>query len=198
MKSYEGIIFPNATFPDAPYKTVPVTLNNTILTEYIPALDKALPTATKGLRCLLIAMTHQEGFRPGTRAYRTNNPGNIGNTDSGSNKGLKTLEDGIKLQVQYMADIIAGKKAAYPIGGDVLLKPYFSPEIAKNAKVYGMDPHLPGYHFTFTGQLDQFVKIYSTGARASNYYINTIVSYFKLNGLHITPQSKLSDIITMN
>jgi hypothetical protein len=60
-----------------------------------------------------------------------------------------------------------------------------------------MSPYLPGYQFTFTGQLDQFVKIYSTGARAGNSYINTIVSYFQMNGLSIQPQSKLQDIVKM-
>lgn len=195
-EKYKGVTFPDSTFPDAPYKTVKVVLNPTIVNEYIPALQRALPAGPKGLHLLLTAMTHQEGFKPGTRAYRTNNPGNIGNTDSGANKQLARLEDGILLQAQYINDIIAGKKSAYPMGKEVTIKPYFSEEIAKNPQ-YGLPAHLPGYKFTFTGQLDQYVKIYSTGARATNSYINTIVSYFKDNGLTITPASKLQDIIKM-
>lgn len=192
---YKGVYFPDATFPDDPYKTVSVKLNDTIRNEYIPALDRALPAATKGLKCLLIAMTHQEGFRPGTRAYRTNNPGNIGNTDSGANKKLGTLEDGIRLQAQFIQDIAAGLKKNYPLGKLVDIKPFYSPEIAANPG-YGLPPYLPGYKFTYTGQLNQFLKLYSTGARATNSYLNVIISYFSANGLSIKPESKLEDIIS--
>lgn len=197
-KSYAGVTFEGATFPDSPYKDIPVTLNDTIKNEYLPALNTALPTASKGLKLLLTAMTHQEGFKAGTRSYRTNNPGNIGNVDSGANKKIATLEDGIKLQAQFIQDIIDGKKKAFPMNQPVLIKPYYSPEIAKNEKVYGMNPNLPGYHFTFTGQLDQYVKIYSTGARASNSYLNTIISYFNHNGLIITPTTTIQEIIHMD
>ena len=195
-KDYTDVIFPDATFPDSPYKNVKVTLNDTMINEYIPALNRALPDAQRGLRLLLIAMTVQEGFNKGTRSYKTNNPGNIGNTDTSANKSLPKLEDGIKLQADYIADIIAGKRKAYPMGKEVFIKPYFSPEIAKNPQ-YGLNPNLPGYKFTFTGQLDQFVKIYSTGARATNSYLNAIVSYFAANGLTITPQTTLQDIVLM-
>jgi len=195
-EKYIGVTFPGSTFPDASYKTVNVVLNPTIINEYIPALQRALPNGPKGFHLLLTAMTHQEGFKAGTRSYRTNNPGNIGNTDSGANKTLAKLEDGILLQAQYVNDIIAGKKSAYPMGKEVTIKPFFSEEIAKNPQ-YGLPANLPGYKFTFTGQLDQYVKIYATGARATNSYINTIVSYFKANGLTITPESTLQDIIKM-
>ncbi len=195
-EKYKGVTFDGSTFPDMPYKTVTVTLNSTILNEYIPALKRALPTALQGLYLLLTAMTQQEGFRKGTRSYRTNNPGNIGNTDMGANKTLVTLEDGILLQANYLHDIIAGKKTAYPMGKEKIIPPFYSAEIAKNPQ-YGLPAYLPGYKFIFTGQLDQYVKIYSTGARVTNSYINTIVSYFAAHGLTITPESKLQDIITM-
>ena len=83
------------------------------------------------------------------------------------------------------------------MGRKKLIKPYFSKEIAKHTKLYGMSPYVPGYTFRFTGQLDQFVKIYSTGARAGNGYVNMIISYFKKNGMHITPKSRIQDIIKM-
>jgi hypothetical protein len=54
---------------------------------------------------------------------------------------------------------------------------------------------VPGYDFTFTGQLDQFVKIYSTGARAGNGYLSMIISFFNQNGISIGPDSKIQDII---
>ena len=58
-----------------------------------------------------------------------------------------------------------------------------------------MSPYVPGYDFIFTGQLDQFVKIYATGARAGNSYLSMILSYFKKNGIYITQHSKIQDII---
>ena len=165
--------------------------------EYIPALSQAIPGGTKGLYSLLTIMTFKEGFRKGTRSYNTNNPGNIGNTDSGANKPLPTLADGIKLQQSYIQGIVNGTNKSYPMNQPVFIKPFYSEEIARNAKLYGMSPWLPGYKFVFTGQIDQFVKIYSTGARGGNSYINTIVSYFKICGLNITPESKIQDLILM-
>jgi hypothetical protein len=45
--------------------------------------------------------------------------------------------------------------------------------------------------------LDQFVKIYSTGARGGNSYLSMIVSYFNQNGLSIKPESKIQDVIKL-
>ncbi len=199
MKNYKGVIFEGSTFPHSPYKIVSVKLNSTIVNEYLPALHTALPTATKGLQYLLTAMTHQEGFKSGTRSYKYRNPGNIGNTDQGKNVPYPTLEDGIKAQANYIEQVAAGNKKAYPLGNELFLKPSFSQEIHDNQKTYGLgDGNIPGYKFTYIGQLDQFVKIYSTGARLSNNYLNVIVSYFAQNGLTITPESTLQDIINMN
>ena len=77
-------------------------------------------------------MAQKEGFYKGTRSYKYNNPANIGNTDSGANKGFKTLKDGIEYQFNFLINIANGKSKAYQIGKDVFLKPYYSPEIAKN------------------------------------------------------------------
>lgn len=165
--------------------------------EYLPALQTAMGSQAKGFRLLCTIMAHKEGFKKGTRSYRTNNPGNIGNTDSGQNKSNRTLVDGILMQQNYILNIVNGKSAAFPMGKQKTIAPYFSPEIAKNAKNYGMNPFLPGYNFVFTGQLDQFVKIYSTGARGGNGYLSMIISYFNQNGMPITAESKLQDIIKM-
>lgn len=194
---YKDITINGSTFPDAPIRTnLNIKLNSTVRNEYLPAIEKALVDEEIGFRLLLTAMTHKEGFRAGTRSYRTNNPGNIGNTDSGANQGFPTLEDGILAQKHYILNIVEGKSSAFPLGKPKVIKPYFSPEIDRNPQ-YGLPPYLPGYSFTFTGQLDQFVKIYSTGARAGNSYLSTIISYFKQNGLDITPESKIQDIIRM-
>lgn len=195
-KSYKGITIDGSTFPDSPYQKVNVKLNSTIINEYLPALNAALPNEPKGLKLLMTAMTHQEGFKAGTRSYRTNNPGNVGNLDNGQNKPFKTLQEGIIAQAEHLKAIAEGKKKAYPLNKPVKLEPYFSPEIAANPQ-YGLPAYLPGYSFTYTGQLDQFIKIYSTGARATNSYLNVIVSYFSNNGLTMTPESKLQDIIQL-
>jgi len=194
-EKYTNVVFDGSTFPDDKYKTVSVILNDTIKNEYLPALEK-LPYS-KGLKLLMTAMTHMEGFRKGSRSYRTNNPGNVGNTDSGANKKLLTLSDGIQLQADHLKKIAEGKSKFYPLGKLVMLKPFYSPEIAKNPQ-YGLPANLPGYKFIYTGKLDQFIKIYSTGARVTNVYINTIVSYFAANGIVITPEDKLIDIIEID
>ena len=194
---YKDTTITGSTFPDAPIRTTQkVNLNSTLKKEYLPAINKIMANELLGFRYLLIAMTHKEGFRAGTRSFKNNNPGNIGNTDSGANKKFDSLEDGILAQKHYMLNIVNGKSSAFPMGKLKVIKPYYSPEIARNPQ-YGLPPYLPGYSFTFNGQLDQFVKIYSTGARAGNSYLSTIISYFHQNGLEITAESKLQDVIRM-
>lgn len=193
---YKDVTIKGSNFPDKPIKNnLSVKLTNEMINEYLPSLDKAMSDQVRGFKLLCTIMAQKEGFYAGTRSYKTNNPGNIGNTDSGANKKNNTLIDGILLQKNYILDIVGGKHSAYPMGKTKLIKPYYSPEIAKNAKSYGMSPYVPGYEFTFTGQLDQFVKIYSTGARAGNGYLSMIVSYFKMNGIDISGESKIQDVI---
>lgn len=189
LTKYKDVVFQGSTFPDDPYKVISVKLNPEILNTYIPAIEKI--GLCEPLKRFLTAMTYMEGFRKGSRSYRTNNPGNIGNTDLGQNRVIPDLKSGILLQAQFIQDIAQGKKKAYPLGKEVFLKPYYSPEIAKNQKTYGIPPYLPGYKFTYTGQLDQFIKIYSTGARVTNVYLNTVCSY---SG--VTPTTRLIELFT--
>ena len=93
--------------------------------------------------------------------------------------------------------IANGKSKAYQIGKDVFLKPYYSPEIAKNQKTYQLEPYCPGYKFKYTGQLDQFIKIYSTGARQKNMYLSLIISYFNNMGIKITEETTLKELIEL-
>lgn len=195
---YKGVTIQGSHFPDKPIKSnLSVKLTKEMANEYLPALEKAMKDESRGFKLLCTIMAQKEGFYKGTRSYKTHNPGNIGNTDSGANKKNHTLIDGILLQKKYILEIVNGTHKAYPMGKKKVIKPYYSPEIAKHAKSYGMSPYVPGYEFTFTGQLDQFVKIYSTGARAGNSYLSMIVSYFKMNGIDITSESKIQDIIKM-
>jgi len=195
-EKYKGVTITGSTFPDSPYNNnVRISFTDEMVKEYIPEINKVMANYPRGFKLLLIIMAQKEGFYKGTRSYRTNNPGNIGNTDLGANKQLPTLGSGILAQKEYIEKIISGKHKAYPMGKKVVIAPYYSPEIARNSRSYGMSPWLPGYKFTFTGQLDQFVKIYSTGARGGNSYINMIVSFFKNHGIEIKPESKIQDII---
>lgn len=197
-ETYRGVTIMGSVFPDKPVKsTLTIRLNKDLVNEYLPVLDVVMMNDPKGFQLLCTIMAYKEGFRKGTRSYKTNNPGNIGNTDSGANKHNGTLESGIRMQRGYILKVIKGKHGAYPMGKRKLIKPYYSPEIAKHSKLYGMSPYVPGYDFIFTGQLDQFVKIYATGARAGNSYLSMIISYFKKNGIDINAQSKLQDIINM-
>lgn len=190
---YKDKTFQGSVFPGQPVSNkVKIGFTPEIENEYIPVIQKMkIPT---GLKLLCTVMASQEGFTKKSRSYRTNNPGNIGNTDSGNNKAIATLADGIKLQVNFISGIVKGTNKNYPMGKQVDIKPYFSPEIAKHQKTYGLSPYLPGYSFLFTGQLDQFIKIYSTGARATNTYLSLIVSYFASNNIPITAQSTLGEI----
>lgn len=197
-EKYKGVTIQGSHFPDKPISyNSRIRLNSEMVKEYLPAMEKAMVGTNKGFKLLVTIMAYKEGFRKGTRSYRHNNPGNIGNTDSGANHSVNSLLNGVLLQKEYVESIVAGEHRAYPMGRRKSIKPYFSKEIAKHTKLYGMSPYVPGYNFTFTGQLDQFVKIYSTGARAGNGYVNMIISYFKKNGIYITPQSKIQDIIKM-
>ena len=197
-EKYRGVVIQGSVFPDKPITwNSRIRLNSEMTNEYLPAMEKAMVGMTKGFKLLVTIMAYKEGFRKGTRSYRYNNPGNIGNTDSGANHIVDSLLSGVLLQKGYIESIVDGEHRAYPMNRKKIIKPYFSKEIAKHTKLYGMSPYVPGYSFTFTGQLDQFVKIYSTGARAGNGYVNMIISYFKRNGIYITPQSRIQDIIKM-
>ena len=192
-EKYKDKVIQGSVFPDKPVlNNMKVVFSPEIQNEYIPTIEK-MP-APKGLKLLCTIMAQQEGFKKGTRSYRTHNPGNIGNTDSGQNKVINTLDDGINLQIKYLAGIINGTNKNYPVGKQVNIPPYYSKEIAAHEASYQLSPWLPGYTFIFTGQLDQFVKIYSTGARATNSYLSLIVSYFAIKGIPITAQTTLEDL----
>lgn len=192
-EKYKGTTIYGSEFPDKPIlNNVKISFNDEILKEYIPAIEKM--DISRGLKLLLIVMTDHEGFKVGTRSYRTNNPGNIGNTDSGANVKLASLTVGIQRQIDYFTKIIEGNSKTYPMNKKVVIKPYYSAEIAKNQKTYQMSPYVPGYNFIFTGQLNQFIKIYSTGARAGNSYLSEIISFFKNHGIEITSKTTLQEI----
>jgi len=195
---YKDVVFQGSVFPDAPVRTnLSVKLNDSMTNIYLPAMERALAGSPKGLKLLCTVMASHEGFYPGSRSFRTNNPGNIGNTDAGTNVSITNLDAGIVRQRDYINRIVQGKNTSYPIGKTKLIPSFYSQEIADNPQ-YGLPAWLPGYNFVFTGQLDQFVKIYSTGARAGNSYLSTILSYLIANGINVTASSTLAEVISDN
>ena len=200
-EKYKNVTIKGSVFPDDPIRNdVKITLNKEIINEYLPVVDRIFIGHRTGLQLLCIIMAYKEGFRNGknpTRAYKHNNPGNIGNKDSGKNQSFKSLLDGVVRQFSYIQDVATGDDENYPLGKRKVIKPYYSKEVAKHTKLYGISPWLPGYDFIYTGQLDQFIKIYATGPRASNKYMSMIISYFKLNGFDIGPESKIIDIVQL-
>lgn len=198
MSIYKNMIIQGSVFSGSPINDeVKISFSDELLKKYIPALNETVDESMAGLKALMTIMTSKEGFYKGTRSFKTNNPGNIGNTDSGSNSKFDKLEDGVEAQMEYVLRVANGKHPMYPIGKLKKIAPFYSKEIAANQKTYGLDPYLPGYRFIYTGQLDQFVKIYSTGARGGNSYLSMITSYFKNLGIHVTPQTTLKEIINI-
>jgi hypothetical protein len=194
---FQDLIIQGSDAPtqDKSKDSITISFSNEIINKYIPAWNKLV--APKGIKLLALIMAQKEGFESGTRAYRYNNPGNIGNTDSGANKGFKTLEEGISYQLNFLTGIAKGTNKNFPLGKQVFLKPYYSEEIAKNQKTYKLEPYCPGYKFSYSGKLSEFIKIYSTGARQKNTYLSLIRSYFKNNGYTITDSTTLKEILEL-
>jgi hypothetical protein len=83
------------------YEPQTVTKSENIKNKYEPALNKTFPTLSKGIKLLMQAQVQLEGFTPGTVAYRSNNPGNVGTETSTKPPRIKkynTLEEGIQAQ----------------------------------------------------------------------------------------------------
>ena len=166
-----------------------IILNKTMTNEYLPKIKK-MKGYTNGVKLLAIIMAQKEGFAAGTKSYTTNNPGNIGNTDSGATKNIKTLEDGIKLQLDYIKKVGKGEHTAYPLNKEKNIKPYYSPATTN---------YEPGYKFIYTGMIEQYVKIYATGARSGNSYITMIVSWYIQNGYNwVTEKTTIAQLIEQN
>lgn len=162
-----------------------VSVSQTIKNEYLPALEKAVPTGRKGIKLLMTAQTQMEGFKPGTKSYRTNNPGNIGNTDNGGTRGFASLEKGILGQYDYTVGVALNQNKNYKLGARI-----------KRSSIYDRDSNetYPGIDFKYTGTLDQYLQIYSTGARKYDTYLNLVIGYFAKNGITITGDTTLKEI----
>lgn len=166
-----------------------------LIGRYIPELDRIASNEKIGLKLLALSMTYMEGYikrdNEGNKSvsYATNNPGNIGNTDDGKRKYCKTLEEGINLQIGYIKDVAYGRDKNYPLDRIKKHEPYYSDELKK---------YVPGFIFLYEGTLEQFLKIYATGPRDNNNYLNTVLTFFEtyMPGT-VTPKTKIKDIINM-
>jgi hypothetical protein len=91
----------NAPYNGFTYQSV--SKSQTVANVYEPALNRIAPSIglSRGLKLLITAQTQLEGFAPGTVAYRTNNPGNVG-TDTSLNppriNSFPSLDKGIEAQ----------------------------------------------------------------------------------------------------
>ena len=190
-----------------------IQANSDVKEKIVPILDGWLAAGeiTRGMHALIMVHAIKEGYSPGTRAYRYNNPGNVGNTDEGANKGFDTVEDGLRHLKDYINRVASGQSSAYRFGPKTI-EPYYSQEIEDNRATYQMSPYLPGYEFEYSGQIDQYVKIYATSARQDNSYLSMIISYFNMvdspsatSGRspgqavgNLQPDSKIQDIINLS
>lgn len=197
----KNTIFTNASFPyeisKNATKGVLFKYENQadLIGRYIPELDRITSDEKIGLKLLALAMTYMEGYIKRDKngnmsvSYSTNNPGNIGNTDDKRRHSCKNLEEGINLQINYIKDVAYGIQKNYPLGKIKSHPPYYSKELKKI---------VPGYIFLYEGTLEQFLKIYATGPRDNNNYLNVVLTFFEtyMPG-KITPKTKIKDIINM-
>lgn len=158
------------------FSTGDFMVSNTIKTVLQPALVKA--NVSKGLKYLIEAQARKEGFEPGFRAFRNNNPGNLVDStlertkfgailEPANSKGERrfakfpSLETGIEAQADYIKRIIAGDHKAYP-----------------------KDP-----------TLEKYISIYAPAIENNTgKYISDIIDFFKQNNEFITKDTHLSEI----
>lgn len=166
-------------------KTVNIDPNGskgkTFLNEYRPAFPAG---STKGYQGILEGQVWVEGYRPGTVAYSSNNPGNIGtNTNAGAYRVNKfnTLTEGIQAQINLLDRVIAGTSNNYP--ADPTLYEYIT----------RYDP--PCFRNKTT---NQFERTKSTPEEVSS-YTNIVLAFLRELGITgVDGNTKLSVIVSKN
>jgi hypothetical protein len=119
---YKNVTLEGMSFPDQTVNSnLKISMGATIMKEYYPIIKDL--NYSKGLKLLAIVMANKEGFTTTSRSYKTNNPGNIGNTDSGANNTFKTLKDGIIGQLEYLTKVANNQHSAYKFGPKTI-KPF--------------------------------------------------------------------------
>ncbi len=168
-------------------KSSKVSINSSVKDKILPIINSSSykSSYTKGHRMFALVWAQKEGFKPGSRSYRTNNPGNIGNTDSGKNREISTLQEGMDLLMDFIKKASEGN-TKYGKGwsfGEKEISPNWSNEIANNPQTYKrVNGCLPGYKGNYQGQLGFFTKRYATFSRVSNGSLGRLITIFELNG----------------
>ena len=172
-----------------------------IFNEYLATLEKMpeYSSLTKGFKVLMTSQAINEGFYPnkkncnaitgkcGTRAYRTNNPGNINNTDTGNENAYSTLEEGIRAQIEYIKDSSEGNTKAHKFRKVSFCRSY-SPELKEC---------LPAFEFEYKGEIGYYLFIYATAPRISNNYLENILGFYKYNGIDVNYKNTIKEIINI-
>ena len=179
-----------------------IHMNRYVKRDILPLLESPAfkKKYTKGLRMIALVYAIKEGYTPKSKSYKTKNPGNIGNTDSGATNQIKTLKQGLEKLLDFLETRGSGKASGWKFG-PVTIPQYFSNEIDRNRKNYQRpDGCLPGYTGNYQGQLGYFVKRYATFARVNNNGISGIKTIFKFNGYgpDIDGNTKLPDLFKFN
>ncbi len=160
-----------------------------IYEEYLPIIETNYNNLSRGIKLLMIAQAIVEGYYPGSKAYTTKNPGNIGNTDSGATNSIGSLSAAANLQSTYIRE--AGdptRTRGHHKFGQYNIK-------ATDSQTIGCVAPL---NENYQGELGTYLKIYATGARNNNNYLSFILGFFKYNGINIQYNSKIQDIIKIN
>ena len=181
-----------------------VSFNKHIKERILPIINSSSykSTYTKGHRMFAIVWAIKEGYKPGSRSYRTNNPGNIGNTDSGQNREIGTLQEGMDLLMDFIKQASVGN-TKYGSGwsfGEKKISPYWSKEIANTPQNYQrVNGCLPGYKGDYKGQLGFFTKRYATFSRVANSSIGKLLTIFELNGkTGLNGNTTIAELIAFN
>jgi hypothetical protein len=177
-------------------------LNGYIKKDILPIINSPdyKKNYTKGHRMLALVYAVKEGYTLDSASYKTKNPGNIGNTDSGARNNQNTLKDGMKLLMDYFSGKANGTERGWEFGYKKI-PPFFSKEIQNNPQNYRRPSgYLPGYEGNYYGEIGYFVKRYATFARVNNNGISGIATLFKINNYpsEINGNTKLSDLIKYN
>ena len=188
LNNAQGWVINNAvdntrvTNNDYIFSTTPLTVSqqNEFTSNYKSILNKII--AKKGLRILIETQSQIEGFKPFSRAYRNNNPGNLAfsellrtkysaDIESGTIKGeqrfayFPTLETGVSAKADYIERIVKGEHIKYP-----------------------KDPTLA-----------QYIYIYAPPSENNTErYINIIIDSFAKNDIIINRNTSLSKIVSIS